>query len=106
MRRISDDRPTLIEVSARALKNVFLSVESTRDAGSRQAGVVKTGARSRPAYDRAMEALKSLFGGNIPSQADTPNSVLCNKVGKWLKDNNKPSVSDETILRAARRRRK
>jgi len=40
-----------------------------------------------------------------PSKADVPNAILCRRVGVKLKNEGRPNVSDDTILRAAGRRK-
>ena len=61
--------------------------------------------RSRPTRERAMWALNQLYANGVPAQADVPNSQLCRKVGEKLRENGLPDVKDDTILRAAGRRR-
>jgi len=67
----------------------------------------KTGAksRSRPALERARRAIKELYSHGVPAQADVPNANLCHRVGRKLRDQGLPNVSDDTILRAASRRK-
>jgi hypothetical protein len=60
--------------------------------------------RRRPAFDRALEAVKELYPEGVPEQIALPNSTLCGVVGAHLKSKNFPNVSDDTILRAAGRR--
>ena len=62
--------------------------------------------RRRPAFERAQGAIKKLYRGSFPDQAAEPNVSLCRKVGAKLKEDTLPGVSDDTILRAAGRRRK
>jgi hypothetical protein len=59
---------------------------------------------TRPARTRAKKALDELYSGGIPSPAEVPNSLLCKKVGDWLKRKGLADISDATILRAAGRR--
>jgi hypothetical protein len=68
----------------------------------------KTGARSRsrPKLESAHRAIEKLYPDGVPGQADVPNAILCRRVGKWLQNEGLLDVSDETILRAASRRRK
>jgi hypothetical protein len=60
--------------------------------------------KTRPSRQRAQKALNEIYQTGIPNQADEPNSVLCRKVAKLLKDRGQPDVSNATILRAAGRR--
>jgi hypothetical protein len=61
--------------------------------------------RVQPARERAKKAVDAIYGSNIPDQANEPNTMLCKNVGAKLKELNLPDVSDETILRAAGRRK-
>lgn len=69
---------------------------------------VKTGIarKRRPATERALATIQELYPHGIPDQASEPNKVLCAKVGEKLKEKKLSNVSDDTILRAAGRRRK
>jgi hypothetical protein len=58
----------------------------------------------RPTRKRAEQALKEIYGDQIPDQTSVPNKVLSHEVHKWLKNKNLPDVSSTTILRAAGRR--
>ena len=57
--------------------------------------------RQKPALIRATRALRAIYVSGIPSQEQEPNPQVLKKVGKWMKDNGLPHVSDSTILRAA-----
>ena len=67
----------------------------------------ETGAksRSRPAHERAQRAIAAVYPDGVPTQFLKPNSLLCRRIGEWLKHNDLPSVSNDTILRAAGRRK-
>ena len=62
-------------------------------------------ARSRPKFEGALRAIAEIYPGGVPDQAAEPNSKLCRRVGEKLKAAGLPEVSDDTILRAAGRRR-
>jgi hypothetical protein len=79
-----------------------LATESARDASATDD--VKS-VRSKPSYERALSVLKELYPCGVPDQKNLPNAQLCRRVGAKLKDANLPDVSDDTILRAAGRRR-
>ena len=66
----------------------------------------ETGAtnRSQPTRERAQRALNALYPDGLPDQATVPNTILCGRVGDWLRENGLLDVSDDTILRAAARR--
>lgn len=64
--------------------------------------------KSRPKRDRAKLALTALYDKAVPDQTAKPNVVLCREVQAWLKDIcklPKLDIDDNTILRAARRRK-
>jgi hypothetical protein len=61
--------------------------------------------RSRPALERAQRVIHELYPLGLPGQAALPNSLLCRRVGATLRELRQPGVSDDTILRAAGRRR-
>jgi hypothetical protein len=64
----------------------------------------KGAARKRPGRERAQNAINQLYPNGVPDQATEENSILCRRVGQWLKDNGLAGVSNDTILRAAGRR--
>jgi hypothetical protein len=61
--------------------------------------------RARPNRQRATDAIKSIYPNGIPDQSAEPNAILTRKVGTWLKGKGLPSIGDDTILRAAGRRK-
>lgn len=61
--------------------------------------------KSRPAIDRARRVIEELYPNGAPDQATEPNVSLCRRVSAKLKDAKLPAVSDDTILRAAGRRK-
>jgi 7-cyano-7-deazaguanine synthase in queuosine biosynthesis len=61
--------------------------------------------KSQPALERARGAIKELYPDGVPGQAAEPNANLCRRVGEKLKQAGLPGVSDDTILRAAGRRK-
>jgi hypothetical protein len=62
-------------------------------------------AKSRPAFERAQRVIGELYPHGVPGQAAEPNAILCRRVGGKLKEAKLPHVSDDTILRAAGRRK-
>ena len=62
--------------------------------------------RSRPMREGALCAIREIYPDGVPDQATEPNSRLCRRVGDKLKEARLPAVSNDTILRAAGRRRK
>jgi hypothetical protein len=65
----------------------------------------RRGDRKRPDRERAQSAINEVYSSGVPDQATEPNVRLCHKVGRWLKDKGLPGVSNDTILRAAGRRK-
>jgi hypothetical protein len=69
----------------------------------------KPGAKSRtqPASERVLRVLRQLFPpkGDLPEQAILPNKTLCRQVSEKLREQALPGVSNDTILRAAGRRK-
>jgi hypothetical protein len=59
--------------------------------------------RQRAARQSAERAVAELYAGGVPDQV--PNKRLCATVGEQLKAEGLPPVSDDTILRAAGRRK-
>jgi hypothetical protein len=58
-----------------------------------------------PKLERAGRAIRELYPVAIPDQATLSNAALCKRVGEYLKINQLPDVSDDTILRATGRRK-
>jgi hypothetical protein len=61
--------------------------------------------KGSPSLQRAHDAIRELYPHGVPDQATEPNAVLCRRVGEKLKIAQLPDVSDDTILRAAGRRK-
>jgi hypothetical protein len=61
--------------------------------------------RGSPARDAAKRAIAVLYPRGVPDQATVSNVMLCRAVGGWLKERGLTDVSDDTILRAAGRRK-
>jgi hypothetical protein len=62
--------------------------------------------KSSPALNRAHGVIDELYPRGVPAQAAEPNVILCRRVGERLKQAGLPGASNDTILRAAGRRRK
>lgn len=65
----------------------------------------RTPRKSSPALELAKRAISELYPDGVPQQTDEPNATLCQSVFKRLKATGQREVSDDTILRAAGRRR-
>jgi hypothetical protein len=61
--------------------------------------------RSRPRRESVLRAIAEVYPDGVPDQATEPNYRLCRRVGEKLRQAGLPAVSDDTILRAAGRRR-
>ena len=61
--------------------------------------------KSHTALERARGLIKEVYPEGVPGQAAEPNANLCRRVGEKLKHAGLPHVSDDTILRAAGRRK-
>lgn len=92
-----------VEVSRADVQNALCVPLPASQESKEKTGTSK---KSQPARKRAEEAIRELYPRGVPDQASEPNSALCDKVGKKLKEKNLPDVSNDTILRAACRRRK
>jgi hypothetical protein len=62
-------------------------------------------AKSLPTLERARCAIQETYPGGVPSQSSEPNVNLCRRIGEKLKRSGLPNVSNDTILRAAGRRK-
>lgn len=61
--------------------------------------------RTQTGREAARRAIAALYGDRLPDQATEPNATLCRHVSEKLDELGLPPVSDDTILRAAGRRR-
>lgn len=78
-------------------KKVAVSAQPASKAGATR--------RSQPTRKRAEGMIKELYPDGVPEPAVLPNAHLCRQVGEKLKQSGLFSVSDDTILRAAGRRK-
>jgi hypothetical protein len=91
--------------AAEFAENVLPHPAKPRKSTAKETVPVKRPTSSRPGRERALKALKEIYPNHIPDQASEPNAILCKKVGEWLKTAGLPDVSNDTILRAAGRRK-
>ena len=61
--------------------------------------------RRKPNLERAQTAINALYPNGVPEQATLPNTTLCRQVSNKLKHLQLPDVKNDTILRAAGRRK-
>jgi hypothetical protein len=92
-----------IELSRTDVSSV-LCANGKKPSAQRASSRTSATSRSRPAFDRADRATKALYPQGVPDQAALPNVTLSRRVAQKLKEESLPSVSDDTILRAAGRR--
>jgi hypothetical protein len=59
--------------------------------------------KSAPVRERALLAINALWPDGVPSEIIF--CTLSNEINAWLKKRSLPEVKDDTILRAAKRRR-
>ena len=86
------------------LADPVLSPGHGPSSAERAAGKTGVTSKSRPTRDRAQQAIQELYPQGLPSPVELPNWLLCRRVRDKLKERGLLGVSDDTILRAARRR--
>jgi hypothetical protein len=79
--------------------------QSSLDASGKKQSAGEPRGKSSPALESAQRAIEELYPGFVPSQATERNAILCRKVSAKIKEAGLPEVSDDTILRAAGRRK-
>jgi hypothetical protein len=70
-----------------------------------QESVPRPRRRSQTGREAAARAIVALYGDRVPDQATEPNATLCRRVSQKLQELGLLAVSDDTMLRAASRRR-
>ena len=111
--RLSYDNPTfldieLVEVLRDDVSNVFCNAEEDNEKApptDLPRAARRRRSKSKPGLERARRAILAIYSNEVPSQVDEPNAYLVRRVGEWLKQNRLREVSDDTILRAAGRRK-
>jgi 7-cyano-7-deazaguanine synthase in queuosine biosynthesis len=109
MMAVSPGGATLIRKSAQRddqLKTWLDELDATKDEAAAARRSQRPREKSTPALERARAVIAELYPDGVPDQAIEPNKKLCRRVGEKLRVNKLPGVSDDTILRAAARRRK
>jgi hypothetical protein len=97
-----------IELSRTGVTNFLCATNQERGEPARQAPSAKRAKRrSRPKLEGAKRAIDELYPHpeGPPDPSHLSNASLCKRVGQKLKEWKLDDVSDETILRAAGRRR-
>jgi hypothetical protein len=107
--------PTLSKISGR-LDPVLLLTKTEADGMPGDAEVPEMPAgsgsaahrgrrKSSPSLERALRAICEIFPQGVPDQATVPNAILLRRVADTLRKSGLPGTSNDTILRAARRRK-
>ncbi len=94
-----------LELSKTDVTNVLCRAETQGETAQRASRETGATSRSRPTFERAQRVIREFYPQGVPGQAVEPNSNLCRRVGEKLKEQGLPDVSNDTILRAAGRRK-
>jgi hypothetical protein len=78
---------------------------SEANAGPPDSALQRSKVTRQPGRELARQALASLYPNGVPDAVKLPNNALQKQVGAWLKDQGLRDVGDDTILRAALRRK-
>jgi hypothetical protein len=94
----------------RTLQEIIISSEVQKLFPADRAFPAPASGRIQRQRERAVLALRGLFGDNVPTAAEMNNGILCREVALWLAKNRplpkgNSEVSRESILRAAGRKR-
>lgn len=84
---------------------VYWSIHAAKGPATASAETAQSAARRRPKREAARKAIEALYPEGVPDQATEVNATLCRRVGAWLKDHEMSDANDDTILRAAGRRK-
>jgi hypothetical protein len=93
-----------IELSRADVSNAF-GTGKQADPARLTRGVRERTKKRSPAKERGLSIIGELYPVGIPDQAILPNALLCRQVGNKLKEKKLPIVSNDTVLRAAGRRK-
>lgn len=94
-----------IELSRADVTNVLCAPSESGDPIQPRESDIGAKNRTRPKFESARRAIQALYPNGVPPQVQVPNKPLCGRVAEWLESSGFPDVSDETILRAALRRK-
>jgi hypothetical protein len=104
--------PPDLELSVEDAKHIWMevalpeSLTRTLDAGNAQPDVPEQQRQPRrqPQRERAERAIAAVYPNGIPDQGTVSDAWLCKAVGDWCQQNGW-NISEDTILRAAGRRK-
>ena len=103
--KVYPEVPAAIEIAAfKQVQADMASVEQWLRENILPAGGDARG-KSSPVRNRAQRVIDELYPSGVPAPASLSNATLCRKVGAKLKETKMQEVSDDTILRAAGRRK-
>jgi hypothetical protein len=95
----------LIELSIADVVQILCVSDAGGTSASQANATMESKPIRRPPRERALRALRDIYQNGIPDQATEPNVILCGRVAKKLKQDGLPDASNDTILRAAGRRK-
>jgi len=95
-----------IKVSSKDVTEVFLQPRPHGSVDNLAPAIrLKQKKRATPSLNTARNAVKACYPDGVPTQDAVPNATLCRQVSQYLKKNGQSPVSNDTILRAAGRRK-
>jgi hypothetical protein len=94
-----------MEVSAPDITSVLLSSRAQTLPASAELPRPPRRPKTQPGREAARNVVGEIYPGGVPDQAVLPNTLLCSAVGAAMKQRGLHPVSDDTILRAAGRRK-
>jgi hypothetical protein len=101
--------PPDLELSVEDAKRIWMEValpeSPTRTLVQADESQPESHHKAAPALERARRAIKELYLDDVPDQSNISNKRLCAEVLAWLEANKQEKVGDDTILRAAGRRK-
>lgn len=94
-----------VKLSASGVTRVLCPAQAHENPDRSKSRATQSRAKRRPTLERAWRAIHDLHPNGVPDQSVLSNKGLCRQVIQKLSELNQPSVSDDTILRAAGRRK-
>jgi hypothetical protein len=94
-----------IEVFSDHVTELLIPARAPSDPTGSEEILLSPRRKGQTGREAARRAIAALYGGHVPDQATEPNATLCRRVGQKMRQLGLPEVSNDTILRAANRRR-